>query len=73
MNLRIELIPCPGCGRTTHYQWVTHPSGEGRPYCPECKGKRKGLPAAAPYLVGLIYRIAPAELFVQQNLSEVTI
>lgn len=52
-----EFIRCPGCGHLTHYQWVTHPSGEGRAYCPECKGNRRGLPAAAPELEGLIYRL----------------
>lgn len=50
-----EFIRCPGCGHITHYQWVTH--GTGLAYCPECKGKRRGLPAANPILEGLIYRL----------------
>lgn len=72
MNVRLGLISCPGCGHVTYFVWVTHPTGGRRPYCPECKGTRKGLPAANPILAGLIYRIAPADLFVQRSLIEVT-
>jgi hypothetical protein len=55
--MSLEFIRCPGCGHMTHYQWVTHPSGTGKPYCPECKGTRRGFPAANPILEGLIYRL----------------
>lgn len=69
MNLGIELVLCPGCRYLTHYQWITH--GTGGVYCPECKGKRIGLPASALELVGLIHRIAPPSMFVQLELFDV--
>lgn len=71
MSQRTDLIPCPGCGHTTHYQWVTH--GTHGAFCPECKGKRKGLPAAAHELAGLIFIIAPPtpRWFEQSRLLEV--